>query len=170
MVEGDRQCLNNPVEFTNTSKIPGNTPMSFIWRFSDGYTAQDTNLVRSFTSLGNVVATLVAVSDIGCRDSIQKIISLMAECGAYVPNAFTPNNDGRNDVIKPFLTGQKAFKKFSIYNRFGNMIFTTSKNGTGWDGTYKGKRLNQDVYVYLVEYSLRQNEQLQQKGTVTLVR
>jgi hypothetical protein len=46
----------------------------------------------------------------------------------------------------------------------------TNDINKGWDGTYKGKRLNQDVYVYLVEYSLRQNEQLQQKGTVTLVR
>ena len=48
--------------------------------------------------------------------------------------------------------------------------FMTNEVNKGWDGTYKGKRVNQDVYVYPVEYSLRQNEQLQQKGTVTLVR
>jgi gliding motility-associated-like protein len=169
-VEGDLQCLNNPVEFINTSKIAGNSPLTYIWRFSDGLTAQDTNLVRNFTSLGNVVATLVAVSDIGCRDSIQKVISLVAECGAYVPNAFTPNNDGRNDVIKPFLTGQKAFKKFSIYNRFGNLIFTTSKNSTGWDGTYKGLPQNPAIYIWVLEYIDKNDRLITQKGTLALIR
>jgi gliding motility-associated-like protein len=169
-MDGEIQCLNNPVDFTNTSTIAGNTSMNFIWRFSDGFLAHDTNLVRSFTITGDMVATLVAISDQGCRDSIQKNIYLVTACGAYVPNAFTPNNDGRNDVIKPFLAGQKVFKRFSIYNRFGNMIFTTSKSGTGWNGNYKGLPQNAAVYIWVLEYLDKNDRLITQKGTLALIR
>jgi gliding motility-associated-like protein len=95
------------------------------------------------------------------------------QCRLFIPSAFTPNDDGLNDLFKSKPQCPRiGFLNFTlrVYNRSGQLVFMTNDINKGWDGTYKSKRLNQDVYVYLVEYSFSQNKQLQQKGTVTLVR
>lgn len=86
----------------------------------------------------------------------------------YVPTAFSPNNDGINDIFK-VITGNVAEFELSIYNRWGQRIFYTNVLGNGWDGTYQGKACPVDVYMVLVKYS-GSSHNLTYTGSVTLLK
>jgi gliding motility-associated-like protein len=79
-------------------------------------------------------------------------VSVYKEFGIYIPNTFTPNNDGKNDVFEVYHYGVNAIS-LEIYNRFGELIFTTNSLVTVWDGSYKGKTVQNEVYTYVVRYS-----------------
>ena len=88
-----------------------------------------------------------------------------------VPDIFTPNGDGDNDVIYVKGWGIKKLLEFSIYNRWGEKVFTTTDINVGWDGTYKGKRQNMDTYAYYVKVETYIDPQpLTKKGNITLIR
>ena len=87
-----------------------------------------------------------------------------------MPTAFTPNRDGLNDLLIPYLVGMKSLNRFSIYNRWGNPVFTTSTMGKGWDGKYNGVDQPVGVYVWMIEYTTFDNITKAEKGIVTIVR
>jgi gliding motility-associated-like protein len=87
----------------------------------------------------------------------------------YIPNAFTPNNDGKNDVFLIFGTTIKDLK-MSIYNQWGQLVFQAQSATQGWDGTYKGVSQPNGVYVYLIEIESKDGTKSTRKGTVTLIR
>jgi len=90
--------------------------------------------------------------------------------GFYMPTGFTPNNDGKNDLLKPILLGNVVQYKFSIYNRWGQLIFESNDANKGWDGMYKGQTQNSGVFVWRCTYQFL-NEAVQDvKGTFVLVR
>lgn len=111
----------------------------------------------------------------GCtkRDSIKVTVQGCDECRLFIPSAFTPNDDGLNDVFKvrPQCAniGLQNFN-LRIYNRWGQLLFTTNDINKGWNGTYKGVKLNSDVFVYFVDYSFKKEKPLQQKGTVAILK
>ncbi|MEL6926641.1 MAG: T9SS type B sorting domain-containing protein, partial [Bacteroidota bacterium] len=87
----------------------------------------------------------------------------------FVPKGFTPNDDGRNDVL--FVRGNPIEEvTFLIYNRWGEQVFQSTDKNIGWDGTYKGKPLNPDVYGYLLRVICTDGEEFFKKGNVTLIR
>ena len=88
----------------------------------------------------------------------------------YVPKVFTPNGDGTNDVLKPVLAGIATFNYFSVYNRWGNLVFKTSDPGTGWDGTYKGVKQPVETYIWIAEGVDTNGKTVVQKGMVSLLR
>ena len=92
----------------------------------------------------------------------------------FVPNAFTPNGDGKNDVFRPIAAGIKQIDYFKVFNRWGVLIYSNAKNvyeqNTGWDGRYKGIPQDSDVYVWIVDGVDYQGKKITQKGTVTLIR
>lgn len=88
----------------------------------------------------------------------------------YVPNAFTPNNDGTNDSFKPLLKGPVINYRFTVYNRYGNQVFTSSNPQQGWDGTFKSKKQDNAVFIWTCDYQFAGKELINQKGTVTLIR
>ncbi|MGE5107535.1 MAG: PKD domain-containing protein [Sphingobacteriales bacterium] len=90
--------------------------------------------------------------------------------GFFVPNAFTPNTDNRNDVFKPVAVGISVFKYFKVYNRWGQLVFTTSQPGKGWDGTFNGREQPLGVYVWVAEATTYTGVNIKEKGTVTLIR
>ena len=92
----------------------------------------------------------------------------------YVPNAFSPDGDGLNDVFKVTCNSENisSFRMY-IYNRWGALVFESKEISLGWDGEYKGKPASQGVYVYKIEYSIgtsAQDESRLKSGTVMLVR
>jgi len=87
-----------------------------------------------------------------------------------VPTAFTPNGDNKNDVVYVKGWGIKNLLEFSIYNRWGEKIFTTDDINVGWDGTYNGKPQNIDSYVYYVKAKLYSGKEIEKKGTINLFR
>ena len=87
-----------------------------------------------------------------------------------VPTGFTPNRDGRNDVLKPILVGMKNLKSFKIFNRWGQLVFSTNQPGKGWDGTINGKSQATGVFVYIAEGINYLDKKIIKKGTVALIR
>ena len=87
-----------------------------------------------------------------------------------VPDAFTPNGDGLNDLFKPLLSGNITRYNFAIYNRWGEKVFESSTLRQGWDGKFNGRRLNDGVFVWFCEYQLAGGALKIEKGTVTLIR
>ncbi len=106
----------------------------------------------------------------GCltKDTLQMLV--LKKQGWYLPNTFTPNGDGLNDVIRPYLIGMKSLTRFSIYNRIGNLVFNTVRDGEGWDGTYMGRKLDTGAFVWILEYMDDSNKPVQQKGSLLLLR
>ena len=90
--------------------------------------------------------------------------------GFYIPNAFTPNNDGKNDVFKPIIFGNVTAYSFIIYNRFGQKVFESSDLSRGWNGSLQGINLPSDVFVWICIYEFASQAKEIKKGTVMLVR
>ena len=88
----------------------------------------------------------------------------------FVPDAFTPNNDTYNDIIRPIPVGITHLDYFNIYNRWGQMLFTTSQIGKGWDGKVNGTLQNSGTYVYNVQGVDYLGKIVNKKGTVVLIR
>lgn len=101
------------------------------------------------------------------RDSI----NILPCENVFFPNAFTPNNDGLNDVFKPTVFGTLADYRLNVYNRFGQLIFQTSDVTRGWDGTLSGVRQPGDVYAWVCQYRWLSGKKMDEKsGTVVLIR
>jgi gliding motility-associated-like protein len=88
----------------------------------------------------------------------------------FIPSAFTPNNDGKNDVFKPFMSIQLKLVSFSIYNRWGERIFTTREYNKGWDGKLNDQVQPADVYIWIIKVVDRHKKITEMKGTVALIR
>jgi gliding motility-associated-like protein len=88
----------------------------------------------------------------------------------YVPDAFTPNSDGKNDVFGPIPIGIKSLNYFKIYNRLGQLIYSTNVQKQGWDGTFKGQPQDAGVFVWIAEAVDYLGKMILKKGSVTLIR
>jgi len=93
-----------------------------------------------------------------------------APINIYVPKVFTPNGDGSNDVLKPILVGISAFHYFNVYNRWGNLVFTTQDPNQGWDGTFKGVPQPVETYLWIAEGIDINGKKIVAKGMTSLVK
>lgn len=89
--------------------------------------------------------------------------------GIYMPSAFTPNGDGKNDVLKPVFYGVVSNYRFMVYNRNGQVEFETSQLNKGWDGNIRGNRDNNMTYVWMCSYQLDGGATQVARGTVVLL-
>ncbi len=87
-----------------------------------------------------------------------------------VPNAFSPNGDGNNDVFKPILIGMKSLDVFQVYNRWGQMLYSGSGNDAAWDGNFAGRKQETATYVWYAEGVDYLNNKIKRKGSVILIR
>jgi gliding motility-associated-like protein len=124
-----------------------------------------------YEDYGEYDITEITMGSNGCPDTAIVHIKILPEYLMWIPNAFTPGRkDGLNDVFKPVMMGITDYT-FYIYDRWGNKVFETTDQEKGWDGTYKGKACQEDVYVYKVEYKdIIELIYRERKGRVTLVR
>jgi gliding motility-associated-like protein len=88
----------------------------------------------------------------------------------YVPTAFSPNGDGRNEVLRPIALGMRSVKYFRVFNRAGVLIFATTEKNKGWDGTYKGNPQDPGTYVWAAEGETYKGELIIRKGTAVLIK
>jgi gliding motility-associated-like protein len=113
--------------------------------------------------------TVITSDSVGCVASDQITIYVDYEYVIYIPNIFSPNGDGKNDILYVRGKGIKTLY-FAVYDRWGEKVFETTDLNHGWDGTYKGKELNKAVFVYYVKVTFIDNSEVEQKGDVTLIR
>jgi gliding motility-associated-like protein len=112
----------------------------------------------------------VTISDnLGCMALDSVTVFVEKDLRVLVPNIFSPNNDGQNDVLYVRGKGIRSMK-FLIYNRWGEKVFESNNPTIGWDGTFRGSQLQPAVFVYLLEAELESGERVKQKGDITLIR
>jgi gliding motility-associated-like protein len=115
--------------------------------------------------------TVRVFNEAGCYDSAFVSVKVFkTNPYVFVPSAFTPNGDGLNDVIRPIAVGVQQIKYFRIFNRWGQMIFSTTVNQKGWDGSIKGTPQGSNVFVWMVDAIDYTGKPIFLKGTVTLIR
>ncbi|MBZ0100032.1 MAG: PKD domain-containing protein, partial [Taibaiella sp.] len=120
--------------------------------------------------------TVKVFSKFECVDSANVTITILCdEKQLFVPNTFTPNGDGVNDIFMVRGTGINTLKAFRVYNRWGQVMFersdvTVNDKAYGWDGTFNGAQLPPDVYVWTVEAYCENGDLLKLKGDVTIIR
>ncbi|MEX1202142.1 MAG: T9SS type B sorting domain-containing protein, partial [Ferruginibacter sp.] len=119
----------------------------------------------------NITYYLTGRDGTGClaTDSIRVSI-FNVDPDMYVPTAFTPNNDGLNDIARPILLGMKSLTYFRIYNRFGELMYATTEIGKGWNGIYKGKPQDAATFVWMAEGVTFKGQRKTKKGYVVLIR
>jgi len=108
----------------------------------------------------------------GCASIPSNTVTTAVVCvtGIYVPDVFTPNGDGINDVIKPITPGIKKFRWFRIYNRWGNLVFESADAQKGWDGKLRGKDQPAETYIWVVEGADSRGISIKKTGMLNLVR
>jgi len=121
------------------------------WDFGDNTTDNVPSPAHTYAQQGTYLARLVATSNGGCTDTTELAVRVEPEYTLYVPNAFTPNGDGKNDVFLAYGNEIESFN-MNVYDRWGNLIFTSDNIQTGWDGRASdGSNIaQQDVYVYKI--------------------
>lgn len=129
-------------------------------------------------SVGNPVATLdrdqqyrmFAVTKEGCDASSTINIKRFKGPQLYIPTAFTPNKDGRNDALRVLPVGVKKFHYFAVYDRWGGLVFKTTDASKGWDGTVNGQAAASGYFIALAEATDYKGRPLKYKGAVLLIR
>jgi gliding motility-associated-like protein len=136
---------------------------SWQLRWQDGSSAPD------YTISQPGLYSLRASNDCG---SVQdEVLVYQGVCKVFVPTAFTPNRDGKNDLFKILGTENVSSLRLKIFNRWGEVVFQTSDKAKGWDGTYRGKYVPNGTYIYLLDYTDTTSLQPQHlKGSFVLIR
>lgn len=124
----------------------------------------------------NTLYTVTATDSNGCKNTGQvQVIVVCKGANVFVPNTFSPNGDGSNDVFYVRGKGLARVKSLRIFNRWGETVFERINFGVndasvGWDGTYKGKKLSPDVYIYQVDVFCDNSDTIRFDGSITLIR
>jgi gliding motility-associated-like protein len=163
-IKNDYLDINqNEAFFTDQSK---GKIAKWIWDFGDGSTDFQVNPSHNYNDLGTYIVTLQIYDQAGCTDTISKRIKV-DYFTIYAANAFTPNNDGKNDVFYAYGNNITKFN-MKIFNRWGEQIFESNSLQDGWDGGNS----QIDTYVYLITYTLenKANSERTITGIVNLVR
>jgi len=177
--EPELVLISSPViKFKNITKYetPG---IKWLWNFGDtkepgGGTSKDRQPEWRYRDTGQFTAYLLAVNEWGCRDSASRKVIVMPDVLAFVPSAFSPNNDGPegNNVFKVVVEGISEFE-LKVYSRWGELLYESHDYAThGWPGTYLNsqEKCPMGVYVYIMKLKGLDGADYKYSGTVTLLR
>jgi gliding motility-associated-like protein len=144
----------------------------WIWNFGTGDYSSEQSPEYTFTEEGQFTVWQYVENQWGCSDSISTVIWLKPIPTFYIPNAFTPNGDGVNDVFHPFGNNIDTDDyEMTIYDRWGKMVFKTTNLNTAWDGKSQysdDTAIKQGVYVYVIKLKMDGKTKIID-GTVTLI-
>ncbi len=119
----------------------------------------------------NSYAVKLTVADsTGCTDSTVHILNVVDNCYIAVPNAFTPNGDGVNDYLYPINAYKATNLLFNVYNRLGELVFTTTDMNNKWDGRRLGAEQSAGAYIWILQYNDAAGKKVFLKGTTILIR
>ncbi|NNV55857.1 PKD domain-containing protein [Limnovirga soli] len=147
------------------------------WRWTPQYGLSNALIANPLAApKATTTYTCTATNDGGCTSLTQLTINVV--CGNnnyFIPNTFSPNNDGVNDQFYVRGNGLFNIKSFMIFNRLGQQVYaiqntTANKASDGWNGTYKGSPVDPDVYIYMIEIICENNTVIPVKGSITLLR
>lgn len=147
----DKQFDVATIKFSNNSS---SDVTAFNWDFGNGNSSTEENPEADFNDTFRRLVTLIVTNGESCTDTISKMTgSLVSDFVFYFPDAFSPGQDGVNDVLKPVMTPYVRKYVMEVYNRWGELVFYSDDLSKGWDGKYQGEDCEQGVYlcrIYLV--------------------
>ena len=155
--------------FRNTSSLAS----SYLWSFGEGTdsTSSALNAEFMYSDVGCYEVGLLITSDAGCSDSTSLLVCVEDEFAAYVPNAFTPNGDGFNDLFGVLTTvGAPRSFELDVFDRWGRIVFAATDQLQLWDGTVNGTPLPPEVFAWRLRMIDTEGETQERLGHVTLVR
>jgi gliding motility-associated-like protein len=161
-------------EVTFTDASHNGTITTWNWYFYNNASVTSTqqNPTYTYPDAGEYPIVLVVKNSNGCIDTLIKKIVVGEDYGIYVPNAFTPNGDGVNDVFQPKGFGITKYE-LNIFDRWGEKVFSTKTFEEGWDGTIKGrtnKSIEEGSYSWLINVTNVYGKAHELKGHVTLMK
>ncbi|MGZ3931327.1 MAG: PKD domain-containing protein, partial [Bacteroidia bacterium] len=162
--------LQPAVQFTNLSA----NASTYFWDFGD-YNSPNNNTTavnpeHDYEMAGTYVVNLVAINSKGCADTVMHTIEVTPDYALYIPNAFTPDGNGKNDIFQPAGIGiDESNYRMYIFDRWGEIIYTSDNFRKGWDGTIKGDKgiAEEGVYVYKIYVKDLEGNDHQYVGHVT---
>ena len=156
---------NTFTQFTNQSSGATN----YVWKFGDGDSSTEVNPQHLFNATGIYNVCLTAINAAGCSDSICMPVRAIINPLLDVPSAFTPGKFGINGIISVKGFGIKEMH-WTIYNRWGQKVFESTTPANGWNGYYKGKLQQMDVYTYTLDVLFSDGTKIRKVGDITLIR
>lgn len=169
IIDPGQERSDTTVRFGTAIRLSGKGALTYEW--SPNYNI--TSLTNPNVTVNPFKTTQYILSGYNskrCSSSDTINVIVIEDCGEmYVPNAFSPNNDGANDVL--YVRGICLESlTFMVFNRWGEKVFETNDQRIGWDGTYKGSEVNTGVFVYRLEGKTYDGKGFSLKGNVTLIR
>lgn len=157
--------VDQTIQFTDNST--GTNLVSWYWNYGDGSASNQQNSQHSYSTGGVYPVTLTVTDGNQCFDTLTQIISV--ELLPVLPTGFTPNGDGENDV---FIIRGGPFKTvdFKVYSNWGELVFSSTDQNVGWDGTYKGTPSPVGVYTWTFVVEMGNGQIIKKSGDVTLLR
>ncbi len=162
------QMLHSQIHFINLSEGAD----YYHWDFGDGDSSLQENPVHNYSFMAdNYLATLVAFNFYGCTDTAQKLIEVADFYTFWAPTAFSPDDDGVNDIFltKGIGVDNSTFNLY-IYDRWGELLFHSTDINKGWDGTVNGKKAEVGTYTWYVEFYDKAGKFHTYSGNVILIR
>ena len=162
--------FSGQIQFVNNSYGVGN---QYFWQFGDGSQSTQVNPAHIYSpqNIADYDVMLVAVDTNGCVDTAIQVYQQREIMRLNVPNSFTAGDDGINDNFKPVFSAPDLIKyyEFDIYNRWGELIFSTTNQYDAWDGKYKGKPCQNGSYTWKIKYIDYENTVKDAHGHVVLL-
>jgi gliding motility-associated-like protein len=141
--------------------ISANGPLTFC---------KDDSVTLDAKEQGDYTVVVTNASGCASQPSAPALVRVPCVKGIHMPTVFTPNKDGKNDVVKPSVPGMKKFQCYKIYNRWGNLVFDNQGVLQAWDGTFKGVNQPADTYLWVVQGEDGQGKPMRASGQITLIR
>lgn len=165
----------------NDTSITANQPLQLnasggsMYAWSPSFGMNDPAVANPVVVLGTSYDSVTYKVRVGTAEGCfaedeLKVVVFKTGPDLFIPTAFTPNADGKNDILKPLPVGIKTFNYFRIYNRWGQMVYSTSSTGSGWDGTFGGKEQSSGTFVYMAQATDYLGKLINKKGTIVLIR
>jgi len=177
IIASNDTCIQNNIPFSIISPA---TISSVSWNFNDPSTgANNTSTSLSPTHLFSAAGTynISSIVNFACgADTIYKTISIincdsiLGPCQLFIPTAFTPNGDGMNDNFRPKANCKTEKYELMIYNRWGQVVFTTRNQNNFWDGKLKNKDAPAGSYIYMLKYKFPSQDFMKANGSILLIR
>jgi gliding motility-associated-like protein len=148
----------------------------YVWQFGDGTSTTQINTNHDFEIANyedGYTTQLIAINSQGCRDTAYHHFNVNEELIMYVPNTFTPDGDLFNETFKPIITSGFDPQKYTllIFNRYGETIFESHDTNVGWNGTYSGKSVQDDTYIWTIQIGSNANDKkYRKKGHVNVLK
>ncbi|MCC7302364.1 MAG: gliding motility-associated C-terminal domain-containing protein [Bacteroidia bacterium] len=145
----------------------------WYWDFGDGNTSTTQHPLHTYLLDGTYLVTLIVENQFGCTDTVTQTLLVEGYFTFYIPNAFTPNNSGSNEIFAAEFTGieEQGYEMF-IFSRWGDVVFHTTDPNQGWYGSYNnsGPMVQEGVYVYLFKFRDFKSYGHEIRGHVTVIK